>query len=204
MEMNVDAKLIKAEREQRAWSQEHLAAVSGISLRTVQRVESTGSASYDTARAIAAVFERDVAELRAPEIAVVKPLQHRPRYVAVAACVVAAVGILVARNASASQFLLDVGLSVDGASQSKNRIITEEGRGAEIRLEGQLKLLLVANENADGSVALAFQLYEFKDQDFVLVSKPAIFVADNKQGEIRVTSSRGTVYGIVITPHKIH
>ncbi len=64
MDMKLDAALIRREREKRAWSQEHLAEVTGLALRTIQRIESTGSASYDSASAIAAVFELPVAALR--------------------------------------------------------------------------------------------------------------------------------------------
>ena len=37
--MKIDAKQIRRLREERAWSQEHLATVAGLSLRTIQRVE---------------------------------------------------------------------------------------------------------------------------------------------------------------------
>ena len=64
MDMRVDPKRIRAERERRAWSQEHLATVSGLGLRTIQRIEKTGAASFESARALAAVLEVNVAELR--------------------------------------------------------------------------------------------------------------------------------------------
>ena len=64
MDMRVDPKRIRAERERRAWSQEHLATVSGLGLRTIQRIEKTGAASFESARALAAVFEVTVADLR--------------------------------------------------------------------------------------------------------------------------------------------
>jgi transcriptional regulator with XRE-family HTH domain len=64
MDMRVDPKRIRAERERRAWSQEHLATVSGLGLRTIQRIEKTGAASFESARALAAVFEVSVADLR--------------------------------------------------------------------------------------------------------------------------------------------
>jgi len=64
MDMKVDSKLIRRLREQRAWSQEHLAEVTGLGLRTIQRIESTGAAAYESARALAAVLEIDVARLR--------------------------------------------------------------------------------------------------------------------------------------------
>jgi len=64
MDMRVDPKRIRAERERRAWSQEHLATVSGLGLRTIQRIEKTGAASFESARALASVLEVNVAELR--------------------------------------------------------------------------------------------------------------------------------------------
>jgi transcriptional regulator with XRE-family HTH domain len=53
MDMKLNATLIRQERDKRAWSQEHLADVTGLALRTIQRIESTGSASYESAGAIA-------------------------------------------------------------------------------------------------------------------------------------------------------
>src|SRR5690349_10684239 len=73
MDMKVDSSYIKAQRVRRAWSQEHLAEVSGLGLRTIQRIEKTGAASYESARSLAAVFEMDVADLRVAERVVVEP-----------------------------------------------------------------------------------------------------------------------------------
>lgn len=64
MEMQVDTQLIRSEREQRAWSQSHLADVTGLGLRTIQRIEGTGRASYESASAIAAALSLSVSELR--------------------------------------------------------------------------------------------------------------------------------------------
>lgn len=64
MDVKVDSKLIRLEREKRAWTQEHLAKASALSLRTIQRVEKTGAASFESVRALAAVFGLSVADLR--------------------------------------------------------------------------------------------------------------------------------------------
>lgn len=64
MDVQVDGELIRSEREKRAWSQEHLAAAAGIGARTVQRIEATGIASYESVRAISAALEIAVGELR--------------------------------------------------------------------------------------------------------------------------------------------
>ncbi|SDX70909.1 helix-turn-helix domain-containing protein [Lysobacter enzymogenes] len=47
---------IKLFRETRQWSQEQLAAISGLNVRTIQRVEQGLSASFDTRRALAGAF----------------------------------------------------------------------------------------------------------------------------------------------------
>lgn len=51
------AVLIRTMREVYHWSQETLAELAGLNVRTVQRVESAKSASADTRRALAAAFE---------------------------------------------------------------------------------------------------------------------------------------------------
>lgn len=50
---------IRLFREARQWSQEQLAAISGLNVRTIQRVEQGLSASLDTRRALARAFEFD-------------------------------------------------------------------------------------------------------------------------------------------------
>ncbi|WP_435929327.1 2TM domain-containing protein [Dryocola sp. BD613] len=56
---------IKALRLSRAWSQEQLAELSSLSVRTVQRIENGGQASLETLGAIAAAFDLNVADLNA-------------------------------------------------------------------------------------------------------------------------------------------
>jgi transcriptional regulator with XRE-family HTH domain len=59
MDMKAKSSLIRKYRTERLWSQEHLAEVSGLGLRTIQRLESRGSGSNETIKALAAVFEVD-------------------------------------------------------------------------------------------------------------------------------------------------
>ena len=46
-------------RQDRSWSQEQLADLSGLSLRTVQRIEASNKAGYGSLRALAIAFEID-------------------------------------------------------------------------------------------------------------------------------------------------
>ena len=53
-------------RLRHGWSQEQLATLSGLSVRTIQRLERGTPASAETLKAIAAVFEIDFNQLREP------------------------------------------------------------------------------------------------------------------------------------------
>lgn len=66
MEMKVNAKRIRDERQSRAWSQEHLATITGLGLRTIQRIENSGGASNESITAIASVMSIPVDQLIVP------------------------------------------------------------------------------------------------------------------------------------------
>ena len=61
--MRIDPATVRRLREQRAWSQEQLAELAGLSVRTVQRVETGNGASLETRMALAAAFGVDAAAL---------------------------------------------------------------------------------------------------------------------------------------------
>ncbi len=62
---NIGAK-VRAAREARAWTQEKLAEVSGVSVRTVQRVEANSIASFDTVHRLRAALGLRSEELLKP------------------------------------------------------------------------------------------------------------------------------------------
>jgi transcriptional regulator with XRE-family HTH domain len=55
--------ILRKLRDQKQWSQEQLAHVSGLNVRTIQRVESGKKASLETLKCLAAVFEVDISKL---------------------------------------------------------------------------------------------------------------------------------------------
>ena len=63
MDVIVNPDFVRALRQERGWSQEQLAEVSGVSLRTIQRVERDGNCSLETRNALGAAFDRPGAEL---------------------------------------------------------------------------------------------------------------------------------------------
>jgi len=64
MEIMINAELIKELRKQRSWSQDQLASIAGLSLRTVQRIEKDGICSLDSSQTIASAFELNAAALQ--------------------------------------------------------------------------------------------------------------------------------------------
>ncbi len=70
--------IIRRLREDRGWSQEQLAQISGISVRTIQRIENGGRASLETLKCLAAVFETSIPDLRKDKAMTDddKPVEH--------------------------------------------------------------------------------------------------------------------------------
>lgn len=65
--MQLSGQKLKQLRSEKGWSQELLAKASGISLRTIQRIESEGNASAESALAIASAMEVSPTELQSTE-----------------------------------------------------------------------------------------------------------------------------------------
>jgi transcriptional regulator with XRE-family HTH domain len=63
--------LIQKLRLQRGWSQEQLAELSGLSVRTIQRLERGQSASVESLKALGAAFEIDFSQLKEPEMSMI-------------------------------------------------------------------------------------------------------------------------------------
>lgn len=75
--MKIDAALIIKQRMLKGWTQEQLAAASGLSKRTIQRVENESTAAMETQKALAATFELDFASLTMEEVTVMKKYEYK-------------------------------------------------------------------------------------------------------------------------------
>lgn len=65
--MKINAERVKQLRAEKNWSQEKLSEASGIGLRTIQRLESSGKASRETVRLLTAVFNLEPTALAIEE-----------------------------------------------------------------------------------------------------------------------------------------
>jgi transcriptional regulator with XRE-family HTH domain len=67
--MLLNLTLIKETRINRGWTQAQLAELCAVNIRTIQRVESDGTASLETTMALAAAFDLEIKALFAnPEM----------------------------------------------------------------------------------------------------------------------------------------
>ncbi|AMJ97128.1 hypothetical protein AVL55_02460 [Alteromonas macleodii] len=75
-ELMINSTVVKKLRKKSGWSQEQLAKASGLSLRTIQRVESESKASIETKVCLAATFQISLESLNvntSPQVADTKP-----------------------------------------------------------------------------------------------------------------------------------
>jgi transcriptional regulator with XRE-family HTH domain len=75
--MKIKTELVLRARKQRSWSQEELAIASGLNLRTIQRIESEGSASLQSRKALAAALEFDAQDLEREEKSMPQTWEYR-------------------------------------------------------------------------------------------------------------------------------
>ena len=197
MDMRVDSSYIKAQRARRAWSQEHLAEVTGLGLRTIQRIEKTGAASYESARSLAAVFEIDVAELRVAEPAVVEPrrisVSLRPVLGVVGALVTGGALLITTQSLAADQVLMDVSVAIESSTDEARtlarQVVVDDGTLVpevnDLKLS-DLRFSIVPRVQTPDRVMLEVSIYERRGDEEVVVSQPRLIALSGEATEIVV------------------
>jgi len=59
LDMKINIEVIKQARVDKNWTQQQLAEICGLSLRTIQRIEKTGIASHESIASLSSAFEID-------------------------------------------------------------------------------------------------------------------------------------------------
>lgn len=75
--MKVNSALVLQLRNARSWSQEELATAAGLNLRTIQRIENEASASLQSKKALASVFEIDIKALESKGLSVMVKHEYK-------------------------------------------------------------------------------------------------------------------------------
>lgn len=209
MDMKVKSDLIRSEREKRAWSQQHLATVTALGLRTIQRIELNGTASYDSVQAIAACLDLSVSEIRIdlqPNHSIRKSFGISKTYLsAIAAAIVGMAVVVSVQGVAADQVKLDLGVTLSTATDKNeylSQVLLDTGDEIELRMDEKFSLNVGAEIVNGNEIVIAFKVYEFKDEIYSLLGEPRLLTTGGNQAEVEVGPSDedGVTFRISVTP----
>lgn len=193
MEMKINKELIKTQRTKRAWSQGQLADASGLSLRTIQRIEKDGVASLESAKSLAAVFEMGVDALYETEKA---KWPGRWSVAAVFTAVLLAVNGLILMPATAKPIMVSLSVSSQEEDLANMQLLNEENQESEMVISDKLKVVLKAVDEGGAGVRISTHLYDLSDGDEVLLASPEVLTKHKETAEIRFSG-----YRLSLTPY---
>jgi len=80
-----------------------------------------------------------------------------------------------------------------------NRLVAEEGKAAEIRMDGLLKAVFVPTLDDNGAVTLWAAMYEFDGRDFALVAQPQLVTPGAGTADVELAATSGNRFAFSIT-----
>lgn len=201
--MQINKTFLRQEREKRAWSQSHLAEVADLSMRTVQRIEQSGVASMESAKALAAALDLELAILMGNPANPIKPhwFNHSRRW--------ASLGILFAgiavvgwwSSAAAEQVAMVMSIKTPSGNHSNMHLLNKVGEESEVRLDNQLRVLVTSNRHGE-HMLLSMKVYEFINGKERLISSPSALIEDNKPASIHIDSpANGAIHLLLLADY---
>lgn len=205
MDMQINKEFLRQEREQRGWTQSHLAEVADLSLRTVQRIEASGIASQESAMALASALERDLASFliqkNIDDHLIEKAKPHSP------GCLFAKLGVLFAgimalgwwSIASANPVMINLSVQAESGSSGDMELSNEMGKQTEILFDKQFRILLTSSRE-EKYLLLSAEIYDFVEGQYQLISSPKILVEDQKTASIHLDTQASGRLELGFTP----
>ena len=184
MDMHINKEFLRQQREQRGWTQSHLAEIADLSLRTVQRIETSGIASKESAMALAAGLDIQVNDLLIQQSSPDGKAQLR-RWNIVGLLLVTLLGAGWWSVASADQIAINLSIKTPANSKSDMQVLSENGQQSEVKFDGEFRLLFTATRQ-DKNLLIATEIYNFVEGEYQLLSTPSFLVADNQETGIHV------------------
>jgi hypothetical protein len=95
---------------------------------------------------------------------------------------------------------LDINIAQNNHDRVRvNRLVAEEGKAAEIRMDGLLKAVFVPTLDEKGAVTLWAAMYEFDGRDFALVAQPQLVTPGAGTAEVELAAASGNRFAFSIT-----
>ncbi len=179
MDMQLNRKIIKDKRLERTWSQSHLAEVSDLSLRTIQRIEKHGQASMESAKALAAVLEMPVTALQTHQ-------SKLPKFWPLPVVFALLSGFIFMLPAAAEKIMLNVLLSEQGEQLADVQMLNDQNKESEIKIGEDLKITFLSQVTETGLILTSVKIFERQGQALNLVAEPAIMTKHNQSAVIKL------------------
>jgi len=80
-----------------------------------------------------------------------------------------------------------------------NRLVAEEGKAAEIRMDGQLKAVFVPTLDEHGAVTVWAAMYEYDGRDFALAAEPQLVTPGAGTADVELAAASGNRFAFSIT-----
>jgi hypothetical protein len=104
------------------------------------------------------------------------------------------------RTLRSEQVTLDVGVTINNHDRVHfYRLPAEDGKAAEIRLDDELKVVIVPTLDAGGDVMYWIAMYEYDGRDYVLISRPELTMPGSGNARLQVASRSGSTFGFSIS-----
>ena len=207
MEFKIDATKIRSLRASRAWSQEHLAHVAGIGRRTIQRAESTGKSSFETAQAIASALQVQVGELVDQELVKSEAIIERNSLLRkiwiTSSSLLFLILFSLSRVVTADQVKLDIQAIVNDEHETVASVTNEEGSDSQIQLAGNYRITVTPTITNQGNVQLDIQLLKQIGDEYEQIAKPVLHTPDGETAMIKSATDDGKRLTLEITPRII-
>lgn len=189
MDMKINKEVLRRERELRAWTQSHLAEIANLSMRTVQRIERTGDVSMESASALAAALNVDLAILLSSPAVPESVTPTKPRRYRLWSLLGLIGSMLVAlgwwSTAVAEQVM--VSLSIERGEQiySDMLLLNEIGKEGGMELDEQFRMSVNTKRQGE-DLLFSTKIYHFADGEYRLFSSPAMLVKNEQPASMRV------------------
>jgi transcriptional regulator with XRE-family HTH domain len=175
MDMKINQELLRREREQRAWTQSHLAEVADLSLRTVQRIERAGDASMESASALAAALDLDLAvllEIPADQNQTAKSRRYTLwGILGMIGSAVVALGWW--SSATAEQVMVSLSIQTPDNVYSNMQLLNKIGKESELELDDQFRMVFTTTRQGE-HLLLSANIFQLVDGEYKVFANPAI------------------------------
>jgi hypothetical protein len=105
------------------------------------------------------------------------------------------------RDAQPQRVVLDVGIALNDHERVRvHRLLAEEGKAAEIRMDDVLKIVIVPTVDEERGVLLWTAVYEFDGAGYRLLAEPRMTAPGDGTAEILMAAGSGSTFRFAITP----